>query len=322
MFFSVFVSATPPPQNCSIGGSVYTSDKQVVESFPFHVDINPPPSQASSMNASYAVVDIEGNVIELTLLNIPSIPPSLYCLEHLQKLSLLDSPNLSITSDILRFGFYLTSFTASNISTSLTLPPEFYNLTLLTTLTIVNCGLQTLSENIINLGRLTELVLDQNQLTSLPSALGRMQSLTSLSVNGNPHLSSLDILNGSKTLTTLRGSNCMISHLPANIHNLSTIEMNSNQLTSLDGIEMLAATSSDSFSFAYNKITSIGTTSFGNIESLNCLNLSNNLLTTLTESLYQIKDLQTLDVQNNNFTANEKEWILGIFRLTNTTVNI
>ncbi|CAF1261775.1 unnamed protein product [Rotaria sordida] len=56
----------PPPQrNCSINDSVYSSDKQIIQSFPFHVSINPSQPQPSPSSSSYALVDMYGRVIEL-----------------------------------------------------------------------------------------------------------------------------------------------------------------------------------------------------------------------------------------------------------------
>jgi Leucine-rich repeat (LRR) protein len=234
-------------------------------------------------------------VVELTLVNISSIPPALFCLDQLEVLSLLDIPELSI-------------------------PPELFNMTLLSALSIVNCDLRTLSEDIVKLALLTELTLDQNRLVALPSTLGKLPSLTSLSINGNFRLSSLDVLNGSTSLITLRGSNCRIDHLPTNIPTLRTIVLDDNQLTSLDGIETMASNNTDLFSFRNNQIKSISTTSLAKIDRLNYLFLSNNLLTTLPDSLYPIKDLKVLDISNNNFDEKESEWIQGVFRPTNTTI--
>ncbi len=87
---------------------------------------------------------MNGHVIELTLVNIESVPSALFCLSKVQVLSFLDSTDLSISPDILHFASSLLSFTVSNISTSLILPPELFKMTLLTTLSIVDCGLETL----------------------------------------------------------------------------------------------------------------------------------------------------------------------------------
>ncbi|CAF1101412.1 unnamed protein product [Adineta steineri] len=67
---------------------------------------------------------------------------------------------------------------------------------------------------------------------------------------------------------------------------------------------------------------SISSVSLARMEILKYFYLSNNLLTTLPDSLYLIKDMKKLDIQNNNFDAKEKAWIEGIFRVTNTTVGV
>ncbi|CAF0863002.1 unnamed protein product [Adineta steineri] len=350
---------TPPQRNCTINGSTYTSDKQIIRSLPFTVLINPaqpqpsPPTfsyanvdrnshvfelilvnipniplalfcltqpQPSPPTFSYANVDRNSHVFELILVNIPNIPLALFCLSNLQELSIFNSPNVVIPPEISRLSFSLTSLIVSNISQSSSLPAELFNMELLSTLSIINGGLEVLSEDVSKLISLTQLTLDKNRLVSLPWALGNLSSLTSLSVNDNLHLSSLDVLRGSTSLNILRASNCMINHLPANIPNLHIIELDGNQLTSLDGLDTTASHTSTSFSFNNNKIASISSVSLARMEILNYFYLSNNLLTTLPDSLYLIKDMKKLDIQNNNFDAKEKAWIEGIFRLTNTTV--
>jgi len=259
-------------------------------------------------------------VIELNLVNIDSIPAAIFCLSQLEVLSLQYTTDLSIPPEIIRLAPSLTSFNILSNSNSIVLPPQLFELSLLSTLSIVNCGLETLSEDIAKLSQLTQLILDQNQLITLPPTLSEMPSLTNLSVNGNPRLSSLDALTGSTSLTTLSGSNCIINHLPTNIPNLHTIELAGNQLTFLDGIETITSVSCNRLLFGNNKITSIPTNSLKNIETLLYFDLSSNQLTTLPDSLYQINNLETLNISNNDFSEKEKEWIEGIFRVTSTTV--
>ena len=299
---------------------MYTSDKQVIESLPFHVTINPTQPQPSSPNSSYARVDINGYVIELTLVNIDSIPSTIFCLDQLQILSIVNGGQISISPGISRLASSLKSFTVWNTTSSVILPPEFFNMPFLSTLSLINCGLETLSEDIIKLTELTQLTLDQNQLITLPSTLGKMSVLAYLSVSNNPRLSSVDVLNGLTSLQTLRAWNCIINHLPTNISNLRVIDMSGNQLTSLDGIETITSASSNFLSFRNNKITSIQTTFLEKIQALSVFDLSNNLLTTLPDSIYGIQNLLLLDISDNNFAEKEKEWIQGLFRLTNTTI--
>lgn len=320
IYVSLFLSGSVPQQNCSINGSVYTSDKQVIQSLPFHVAINPPPPSPS--DSTYAIVDLDEHVIELNLFSISSIPAAVFCLSQLKVFSLQHTTDLSIPPEIIRLAPSLTSFAMLSNTKSIVLPPELFDMRLLTTLTIVSCGLETLSEDIIKLSHLTELTLDQNQLITLPPTLSRMLSLTALSVKDNPRLSSLDALTGSTTLTILRAVNCMINHLPTNIPNLHTLELGGNQLAFLNGIETITSVSCILLEFGNNRITSIPKTALKNVQTLLYLDLSGNQLTTLPDSVYRINDFKTINIRNNSFDAKEKEWIQGLFRLTNTIVLI
>ncbi|CAF1623616.1 unnamed protein product [Rotaria magnacalcarata] len=309
----------PPPQrNCSIDGHEYTSDKEIIQSTLLDITINP--SQLSPPTSSYAVVDKYGIVLELHLIGIDDIPSAFFCLQSLQVLSIIGCANLSIPSELLLLADTLTSFIVANISTPLILPPELFNMTILSTLSIMNSNLTTLSEDIINLAQLTELTLDQNQLTSLPTALGKMASLKRLSVSNNLRLASLNALTGSKSLITLQGSHCIITDLPTNISSLSTIELNNNLLTSLDELNIIASNSTISMSFANNSINSISNDFFNNIQTIKYLDLSGNQLSKLPASIYPAKGFEILNLHNNSFGHQETEWVTGIFRPTNTTV--
>jgi hypothetical protein len=114
----------------------------------------------------------------------------------------------------------------------------------------------------------------------------------------------------------------MINHLPTNIPNLHTLELGGNQLTSLDGIETLTSVSCILLEFGNNKIISIPNNALKNVQTLLFLDLSGNQLTTPPDSVYRINDLTTINIRNNNFDIKEKEWIQGLFRLTNTVVII
>ena len=261
-------------------------------------------------------------MIELNLVSINQIPAAVFCLNQLRVLSLHHTIDLSIPPEIVRLASSLTSFNMISNTKSTVLPSALFELHLLSTLTIVNCGVETLSGDIVKLSQLTELVLDQNQLLTLPSTLSEMPSLTTLSIKGNPRLSTLDARSGSMSLTILRAANCMINHLPTNIPNLHTIKLGGNQLSYLDGIETITSVSCILLEFGHNRITSIPDNALKNVQTLLYLDLADNLLTTLTNSVYQINDLTTLNVRNNSFNIKEMEWIQGVFRLTKTTVII
>ncbi|UJR11013.1 hypothetical protein I4U23_015197 [Adineta vaga] len=311
---------TPPQQNCTIDGTTYTSDKQIIQSLPFRVTINPPGKQPSPPTSSYAIVDRNSRVSGLTLVNVPTLPSAIFCLDGLQELSILNSPTVTIPDEISRLSSSLTSLFLSNISRSTPFSSELFNLNHLSTLSIVNCGLEALSDDVSKLTSLTQLTLDQNLLTSLPWTVSRLPSLTSLSLQNNPRLSSVDTLVGSTSLNILRASNCTIDHLPANIPNLHTIEFDGNQLASLSSLETITARNCSLLSFKNNRIASMSSASLSKINSLNNFYLSNNALTTLPDTMYVIEDLKIVDIRNNDFSAKEAQWIQGMFRMTNTTV--
>ncbi len=258
----------------------------------------------------------------MNIINIYNIPTAVFCLSHLKVLSFQHTTDLSIPPEIIRLAPTLTSFSMITNTKSVVLPPELFEMHFLSSLMIVNCGVETLSEDIVKLTHLTELVLEQNQLLTLPSTLNRMLSLTTLSVKDNPRLTSLDALIGSTTITILRGANCLIDHLPTNIPNLHTIELGGNQLTSLEGLETLTSLSCILLEFGNNRITSIPYNALTKVQTILYLDLAGNKLTTLPDSVYRINDLTTINLRNNSFDEKEKEWIQGRFRLTNTNVLI
>jgi len=299
--------------------SVYSSDKQIIQSLPFRVLINP--STFASPYTSYATVNSNGRVSELSLFFVKSVPLSIFCLSGMRSLTVQYSTDFVIPPEIARVASTLLSLNIIGSSSALTLPPELFNVTSLTTLSIISCGLETLPEAIEKLYLLSNLTLTGNRLMSLPVSMSKMMSLLYLTVNSNSRLSSLDSLSGSRSLQQLNASNCAIEHLPSNMTSLIVIDMGNNNLTSLDGLDTIAWFESKSFSFNDNQITSIPV-AIGKVRSLNNLDLSNNLLTELPEGLYNIKDLSTVNLRKNKFDEKETEWIQGRFRLTKATVYI
>jgi Leucine-rich repeat (LRR) protein len=312
LYFTVFFSVS------ALDCSSFSSDKDVIRSFSFRVNINPSTSGLPVYN--YAIVNGQGVVVDLTLTTLQTIPLSIFCLRGLQSLTLQYSTNLIIPPEIIRLAYSLISLNLIGISQALTLPTELFNMTSLRNLAIISSGLETLPEAIGQLSRLSNLTLTGNRLRSLPTSLGKMMSLRWLKVDGNDLLSSLDVLTGYEGLIELSASNCAIDHLPLNMSTLKMINLSKNKLTSLDGLDSIAWFTSTSFLFSNNSITTIPTT-IQRLQSLDNLDLSNNLLIELPMWLYNIK-LNTIDVRNNKFDDKETEWIRGLFRPTNTSINV
>lgn len=312
-FFTVYCLFSVSDLDCSS----FNSDKDIIRSLPFRISINPPTGLPTY---NYAIINSQGLVLDLTLTGLKSVPLSIFCLRGLRSLTLQQSTNLIIAPDIARLAPYLTSLSLIGISQSLTLPSELFNITSLTNLSIISSGLETLPEAIGQLFLLSNLTLTSNRLRSLPTSLGKMSFLRSLTVDNNVLLSSLDVLNGYGGLTSLSASNCAIDHLPSNMSSLMMIDMSENKLTSLDGLNTIAGFKSKSFVFRNNSIATIPALK-GLIQSLDYLDLSNNLLTELPTWLYNV-NLNTINLSNNKFDAKETEWIRGLFRPAGTTVFI
>ncbi|CAF1459411.1 unnamed protein product [Rotaria magnacalcarata] len=179
------------PLDCSI----YNSNKEIIQSLPFRVDINP---RVNSPGSSYARVDYGGRVTDFTLTIVNTIPTSIFCLDSLKSLTIEYGTSLTIPPEIARLRSYLTSLGLIEISSRLTLPSELFNLTNLVSLSIISCGLETLPDATSQLSALSELDLTGNRLTSIPVTLAQIFLLRTLVLNANPGLLSLDNLQGTQ----------------------------------------------------------------------------------------------------------------------------
>ena len=144
----------------------------------------------------------------------------------------------------------------------------------LQTLVINNGRLTAIPDFIGNLSSLTTLSLPNNNLTSVSPTIPNLNHLKQLTVDNNPHLHSLEEINGHPSLTTLIARNCSIERLPRNLPQLTGLYLSGNRLTDLDGIQALGSSSSkEKFFFVNrNEIQSV----LDEISSMK--NLTNNLL--------------------------------------------
>ena len=80
-----------------------------------------------------------------------------------------------------------------------TLRPNIGNLTALTDLWLDNNQLTVVPEAIGNLTALTSLDVSDNKLTLVPEAIGKLTDLTELGLSGNPILETAKVLNRAGT---------------------------------------------------------------------------------------------------------------------------
>ncbi|KAJ4979894.1 hypothetical protein NE237_010674 [Protea cynaroides] len=136
-------------------------------------------------------------------------------------------------------------------------------------------------EGITSLKSLKVLSLSQNHLTTLPSSLGTLTSLTQLHVANNKLTSLPSEIELLTQLQILSASNNRLSSVPSSIGNcrsLIEIDLSSNLLVELPE-------------------------TFGNLHYLKVLNLSNNGLKSLPSTLFKMcTQLSSLDLHNTEIT--------------------
>ncbi|KAJ7401491.1 Leucine-rich repeat-containing protein 40 [Pitangus sulphuratus] len=147
----------------------------------------------------------------------------------------------------------------------------------LTKLILASNKLQSLSEDVQLLPALTVLDVHDNQLTSLPSALGQLENLQKLDVSHNKLQSLPEELLQLPRLRSLLLQHNELSHLPEGL----------GQLLSLEELDV-----------SNNHLTNIPT-SFASLVNLVRLNLACNQLKDLPEDLSAMKSLRQLDCTKN-----------------------
>ncbi|XP_051259246.1 leucine-rich repeat-containing protein 40 [Dicentrarchus labrax] len=150
----------------------------------------------------------------------------------------------------------------------------------LTKLLLSSNQLTQLSDDIRLLPGLTTLDLHDNQLTSLPSALGELQELQQLRLSHN-QLRSLPVeVCTLKNLCSLTLQQNLLESLPeelGQLENLTELDLSNNHLNDLPS-------------------------SLGCLICLQKLNLCNNKLSCLPDSLAQLTNVKLLDCSNNQLT--------------------
>ncbi|NXK90877.1 LRC40 protein, partial [Formicarius rufipectus] len=160
---------------------------------------------------------------------------------------------------------------------SFTAADRWWEQTDLTKLILASNKLQSLSEDVQLLPALTLLDVHDNQLTSLPSALGQLENLQKLDVSHNKLQSLPEELLQLPRLRSLLLQHNELSHLPQGL----------GQLLSLEELDV-----------SNNHLTAIPT-SFALLVNLVRLNLACNQLKDLPADLSAMKSLRQLDCTKN-----------------------
>ena len=172
------------------------------------------------------------------------------------------------------------------------------------TLVLNNVGLTAIPDFIGNLSSLTTLSLPNNNLTSIPPTIRKLNRLKQLTLDNNPHLHSLEEINGHPSLTSLMARSCSIERLPRGLPQLTNLYLSSNRLTNLNGIQTLgyATGKEKSYFLDQNRIESVPD-EISSMKNLTILNLNNNLLFELPAKIVDIPSLRELSIEKNCFRS-------------------
>lgn len=148
---------------------------------------------------------------------------------------------------------------------------------------------------------LSFLNLANNQLETLPSAIGALVNLVTLNVQSN-HLHTLpDSIGSLSKLSILNVSGNQLKALPdslANCSKLSELNANFNQLESWQPIFGWKLKNLRKLELHFNNLVGLAE-SVGHLTALQHLDLRNNRLCSLPSTIGMLKQLETLDVSRN-----------------------
>ena len=174
------------------------------------------------------------SVLELSGLQLTSLPLELFELTNLSKLYLSNNQLTSLPPEISELKNLTDLYLDYNRLTSL--PPEISELKNLTDLYLDYNRLTSLPPEISELKNLSKLYLDYNRLTSLPPEISELKNLSELSLLNNRLITLPPEISGLKNLTKLYLSNNQLKSLPPEISelkNLTLFRLDYNKLTSL-----------------------------------------------------------------------------------------
>ncbi|CAF1388107.1 unnamed protein product [Adineta steineri] len=301
----------------------YANDDEVYKSFPFELDFH---SSKRAASETYAVKNAHGNIVVLNINKQEYVPPAVFCLTELRELYVHKTKfrtfDLGLPIAIERLASTLKYLTISDTPIRY-LPEQFGRLIHLKELKLLNTGLTNLPNSIGKLSSLTYLDLRDNKLVSLPLTIINTLSLQTLVLDNNPDLRSIQALNGHSSLKFLQADNCQIERIPLNLPQLINLYMSNNSLTHLSNIHTLGNKTNKKklFFFDNNSIRYLSP-HIRQVNNLNFLNLNYNKLYILPMDIYEISTLQTLYIQNNDFSDKDLQEMVARFHRTHPKLRL
>jgi hypothetical protein len=267
-----------------------------------------------------------GQLTQLQTLNLSdnkltTLPESLGQLTQLQTLNLSDNKLITLPESLGQ----LTPLQTLNLSDNklTTLPESLGQLTQLRTLNLSDNNLTTLPESLGQLTQLQTLNLSDNKLTTLPESLGQLTQLRLLTARKLKLKAMPVAMRELKSLETLDLGDCSLNTFPDVIRplvNCKRFVFDSTQLSSIPSwIGELRST--EELILSDNQIAELPET-IGNLNRLRKLilgrNYGGNRLTDLPAALWQLKELDELELTHNplnpELAAADKEGLHAVRR--------
>ena len=173
---------------------------------------------------------------------------------------------------------------------------------------LFNCGLTTLPESFSNLKSLKNLTLKCNPFKKLPESIMKLISLEKLDLSLTNLTTLSDSFGNLKALKELHLENNWLTQLPESFGNLDSLQilhLENNPFNSIPqsfcNLEALEELYLEAAPFEPRGYLMKLPKNFGNLKSLQLLDLSSHKLKILPESFGNLKSLKSLDLFNNRF---------------------
>ncbi|CAF2638886.1 unnamed protein product, partial [Rotaria sp. Silwood2] len=305
--------------NCS----KYKNDSEIIKSFPYIIHIN---SYLQYSTKTYALSNDNKYIYYMNIAYQIYIPSSIFCFKYLSKLEIRNTSFCYIDKE---FQFEINNYSSSIIHLAIYdtiinyLSENIVKLNRLKTLELSNINLMSLPNSIRNLSSLNFLSLPYNKLETLPSTIKNLKYLSNINLKRNEKLSSIESLNGLKSLEILDARHCSIQHLLLHLSDLTNLYMTNNYRTDLYGIKTLGYDNNSKkyFYFDYYFIQLIPLNIFY-VKNLYWLNLNYNRLDNLPMTIFNINTLSYLYIPHNNFCHGELKSIAYHFKHTNPNLKL
>lgn len=193
-----------------------------------------------------------------------------------------------------------------------TVPAEFFDITTLTTISVITGGLNVLQPDIVDLTNLEFLWLIEEGFSfgdPIPSYLGQLSNLTTLRLSGMGMTGSIPTELGD--LTSLErlilGFNSLSGSLPTsfeNLTNLQELDLGHNNLEGPLPAEWVSMSALEELHLDDNQISSFLPNGWGNLPSLRILRLEGNDIFSFVPPLWSnLSTLEELNLGQNSLTG-------------------